>query len=262
MPTSVKYELKNGTFTTDKRLDRVYELDWRSLDYLVGSQLIQEEVPIHKPRSYTWRVDKHLDQGQEGACVGFAFSHELAARPQVVKGLTNDVARLHYLEAQKIDPWPGGAYEGAYPHYEGTSVLAGAQIGMQRGFYQAFYWAINIQELAIGLAYDGPAILGLNWHRGMFYPDSNGFIHPVGNIEGGHAILAYKIKIVYKPNTWWRARTWQDVDFDQSYAVLWNSWGPDWGKNGTAKISLTDLGYLLDNQGDACFPRRTGKVSL
>jgi hypothetical protein len=62
-----------------------------------------------------------LDQGKEGACVGFAWSHELAAYPVRVE-VDDEFARSKiYAEAQKIDEWPGEAYHG-------TSVLAGAKV--------------------------------------------------------------------------------------------------------------------------------------
>jgi hypothetical protein len=58
------------------------------------------------------------------------------------------------------------------------------------------------------------------------------------------------------PLGWWH-RTWRDVDLQKSYVTLHNSWGPNWGINGRAKLSLYDLEILLNQQGDACFPVRT-----
>jgi hypothetical protein len=256
-------ELRNGQHVEDPRLDRIFQLDWRSLNFTVGRALIRQGTSTHQPRSYTWNVDTWLDQGSEGACVGFSFGHELAAKPQVVSGLTNRYARESiYWEAQKIDQWDGGAYPGGTPFYEGTSVLAGAQINKRNGFYESYSWALSIEELARGLAYFGPCVLGIDWFEGMYDTDAKGYIHPYGNIVGGHAILAHSIKIVYKTLWSWTARTWADVDWDRSYVVLWNSWSERWGVNGTAKISLRDLEHLLLSNGDACFPKRTSKVSL
>lgn len=256
-------ELRNGSFAPDQRLDRIYELDWRSLNYTVGRKMIQSGTPVYRPRSYTWRIEQWLDQGYDGACVGFSFAHELTARPQEVTGVTDEYAKKSiYWEAQKIDPWGGGSYPGASPAYEGTSVLAGAQINKRNGFYESYHWALTIEELATGVAYFGPCVIGVDWYDGMFTPDQNGFIHPVGNVQGGHAILVHAIKIVYK--SWWKwwARTWADVDWERSYVTLHNSWGKSWGDNGRAKLSLSHLGHLLQAQGEACFPKRTDKRSL
>jgi hypothetical protein len=262
VPSGPKVTLSNGQTTNDVRLDRVYELDWRSLDYAVGAELIEQAAPVYRPRSYTWAIDEWLDQMSEGACVGFSFAHELAARPQEIHGVTNQYARGVYFDAQRIDPWEGGAYPDAVPFYEGTSVLAGAQILKERGFYESYHWALSAVEAAQGLAYFGPAVLGTNWYTGMFDTDPNGFIHPTGRVEGGHAILIHAVKIIYKsPFAWWR-RTWQEVDYERSYVTLWNSWGNGWGNNGKAKLSLANLARLISEQGDVCFPNRTKKVSL
>lgn len=85
--------LKNGMTVEDPRLDRIYEEDWRSLNYAVGDELVKLDQPIYRPRSYTWSIDKNLDQRAEGACVGFAFAHDLAARPVPVSGVTDEYAR-------------------------------------------------------------------------------------------------------------------------------------------------------------------------
>ena len=95
--------LKDGTKTGDIRLDRIKYFDERSRGYP-----IRRMVARKKMRSYTWRCNVYLDQGSEGACVGFGITHELAARPSEVDGLTNKFAReAIYWEAQKIDEWKG-----------------------------------------------------------------------------------------------------------------------------------------------------------
>ncbi len=250
--------LKNGMSVENERLDRLYELDWRSLNYTLDAKLGIDTEPMYRPRSYTWSVDAWLDQGPDGACVGFAFAHDLIARPYVVKGVTAKYAKeVIYIEAQRIDPWPGGSYAGADPFYEGTSILAGAKICKQNGYFESYHWALTAEEVARGIAYFGPCVLGLNWYEGMFHPDPQGYIRPHGGLAGGHAILANAVKIVYKSGTGWWNRTWRDVDHDKSYVTIHNSWGKNWAKEGTAKLSFTDLQRLLNEQGDACFPART-----
>ena len=255
--------LKNGEEVDDPRLDRIYELDFRSLNYPVSSALLDNfNVTSYKPRSYTWSCDQWLDQGYEGSCVGHGFAHDLVARPHPVNGIRGPVspeAKHIYHEAQKVDYWPGGSYRGADPFYEGTSVLGGAKIVQRLGFYDKYYWAINIRQLAIAIGYMGPGIIGVNWYEGMFDTDADGFIAPTGNVAGGHCLLAMAIKIHYKksPLPWnWFNRKWEDVDLDKSYVTLHNSWGQGWGEKGRAKITLANLNKLLNEQGDACFPVR------
>lgn len=247
----------------DRVLDRTYQLDWRSLNHTVGKALLSADAPVYRPRSMTWSVYDLLDQDDTEGCVGFTFAHELMARPQVIKGIGFDFAHDEvYHPAQHTDWWQGCYLGSDCPiqpsseKYGGTSVLAAAQILTRAGYYNAYRWALSIEELAIGLMYHGPCAFGSNWYTGMFWPDAKGFLHPIGNIEGGHGYLLHAIKIVYKTKVVWKERTWSDVDLDKSYVTVWNSWGRGWGINGKAKISLRDLERLLHEQGDACFPDR------
>ncbi len=225
----IPIKLRGGNETQDIRLDRLPEFDERSRQFPIRTL-----VEAKKPRSYTWRCKDWLDQGREGACVGFAFGHELISRPREFPA-TNAFARGIYLAAQKEDEWAGEAYEG-------TSVLAGAKVVVTLGHFTEYRWAFGIDDLKIALGYAGPAVLGLNWYRGMFQPDAKGFIHPTGGVMGGHAILA------------------RGINLKEGYVLLRNSWGQDWGLNGDCKISIDDLSRLLKEDGEACIPIARKKV--
>lgn len=221
-------QLRDGTQVEDPRLDRLVEFDEQSREYP-----IQEALAATTPRSYTWRTNSWLDQGREGACVGFAVAHELAARPAEVQGLTNDFARTRiYWEAQKIDPWAGGAYPGASPQYEGTSVLAGVKIAHGLGYFKEYRWCFGIDDVVMALGYNGPVLLGIPWYSGMYSPGADGFIQPTGSVVGGHAILAKAVNV--------KDRT----------ITLHNSWGRDWGRDGAARITWDHLSTLLQQRGE------------
>lgn len=68
------------------------------------------------------------DQGREGACVGFAVSRMMS-----LYNRKRYDARWLYHEAQKVDPWEGGMYEGASPQYEGSAVRAGFDVLRDQG---------------------------------------------------------------------------------------------------------------------------------
>jgi hypothetical protein len=231
--------LKNGTTPDDPRLGRIPQYDERNLQFNVRRLQLPTEL-----RSYTWSVGSHLNQGSEGSCVGFSFAHELLARPQLVRGVDAAAARRLYWRTQKEDPWPGGAYAGADPFYEGTSVLTAAKVLKDIGVYKSYWWAVNAYDLATAIGYHGPAVIGINWWTGMMRPDDAGWIHPTGIVEGGHAILVYRYS---KPS--------------HAFAV-WNSWGPQWGKNGTAWVNEPDMDALLADEGEACVPLRSSKVDF
>lgn len=204
-------------------LDRLVEFDPRSRSYPIRTL-----VPATF-RSYTWRPNVQLDQGNEGACVGFAWSHELAARPWPVQGVSDLTARAVYDEARKVDQWPG-------EDYSGTSVIAGAKVVQEQGWIGAYRWAFGLDDLRRAIGFKGPAVLGLNWYQGMLDTDGEGFIHPSGSLAGGHAILAYS------------------VSESGGFIRVHNSWGASWGVNGDAKITFHDLNRLLNEDGEACIP--------
>jgi hypothetical protein len=232
--------LKNNTETEDVRLDRVIQFDERSRNY--GTSEINVK---RKPRSYSWKCNEWFDQGREGACVAYALSHELAARPCEIKGISDKwMVENVYWEAQKIDPWEGGVYPGANPRYEGTSVLAGVSILHKKGFFDEYRWAFGIDELIMALGYNGPAVLGVRWYEGMFSPDSNGYINPTGKITGGHAIMAY------------------GVNLKKEHIILRNSWGKSWGMNGDCFLSFADTESLLKQQGEAVFLIGRKEISI
>lgn len=67
----------------------------------------------------------HYDQGVEGRCVEFAWLRALSLMNRVRYDISS---KWHYWEMQRRDFWAGGSYPGGEPHYEGTSVDAGAQV--------------------------------------------------------------------------------------------------------------------------------------
>jgi hypothetical protein len=225
-------KLRDGTKVTDARLARLKQFDERSRKYPVR-KLVSGQVP----RSRTWGCDQVLDQGQEGACVGAACTHELIAKPKPVKGLNMKFAREQvYWEAQKNDPWNGGSYPGAKPVYEGTSTICGVKVLQKLGYIKEYRWSFSLNDLILAVGHIGPAVLGLNWYEGMFEPHSCGYLHVTGDLSGGHAILC------------------RGVNVKAGYFLLHNSWGPKWGNNGTAKITFAEMDRLLKEEGEAVVP--------
>jgi hypothetical protein len=233
--------LRNGTLTLDSRLTRIQQFDPRSRNYPVTATIAANK----KPRSYTWGCSTHLDQGSDGACTGAAFTHELIAKPSVVKNVDMTFAKEQvYWEAQRTDSWPGGSYPGASPFYEGSSVLAAAQVVKKLGYIREYRWAFGLHDLIMAVGYRGPAVLGVDWYSDMYDTDKDGFISATGQFTGGHAILC------------------KGVNLKGEYFVLHNSWGPTWGNKGDAKISFADMDFLLQSQGEACVPVTRAPVSL
>lgn len=231
-----QYTLKDGSSTADRRLDRIPAFDQRSLDHLVRDALTDDQKQA--PTTKLWDAPEGtpvLDQGQEGACTGFGTTNELLWNPVPVPSLDATFAREKvYWVAQEDDPWPGGAYPGATPQYEGTAVLYAIKAAADLGYYTQYRWATSESEMALGVSHLGPAVIGVDWYNKMFTPDAKNFVHPTGGVAGGHCLLAI------------------GIDVEAGYYTLHNSWGPTWGDNGNCKIKRTDMAKLLRDQGECC----------
>jgi hypothetical protein len=232
------------------KLDRIAEFDERSRLYRAVADI--EDRPL---RSKQWECELNLDQGSEGACVGFAWTHELAAKPFTVERDINFALAI-YNRARQLDYWPG-------EDYSGTSVLAGIkavqEIENSRGnsLIKEYRWAFGTEEVIRTIGYKGPVVLGIEWHSSQYYPDENGRIWLNGDVVGGHAILAKGINLVWKnPDG---PKTYVNIDELNSLVTLHNSWGEDWGINGDAWFTVYELNYLLGQDGEACIPMRRSR---
>jgi len=226
-----KKQLKGGATTGDERLDRVRKFDEASRNYP-----LRAPQGRRKRRSYTWRCDKFLNQGQEGACVGFSIGHELCAHPAPVQRIGPSYCRKRiYWEAQRRDPWEGGAYPGARPHYSGTSLLDGVKVAKSLGWFEEYRWTFSFGAFLLGLGYHRPAVIGITWYEGMYDTDDGGFVEPTGEAIGGHCILA------------------NGVDVRERTVTLHNSWGESWGHGGECKVRWEDMEALLADRGEAVF---------
>ena len=218
-------------------------LDWhsnhdpRSKNFAV-SEIIED---TEKNETVLWKEGIVLDQGREGACVGFGWMAEVLAEPvspvnQPEEIIANELAKSYYKRAQKIDPWPG-------EDYEGTSVLAGAKIMQEEGYIGEYRWCFGIEDLKKSILNLGPVVIGVPWYESMYETDVNGIVKIDGNKVGGHCILVTG----YIPN--------MKIDGYEQEAFRWrNSWGNEYGIDGSGYIRYTDLHKLLKDGGEACIP--------
>ena len=216
--------LRDKSEVLDPRLGYIPEPDTRNFGYLMYAA---PYTPKIKKRLWTC---PQFDQGATPRCVAYAIGHELAATPVAVKGITDSFLYSLYCEAQKIDPWVGSECGNNPPKYGGTSLLAGIKTAQNLGFFKEYRWAYNVETLALGIAMNGPAVLGIRWYAGMTTPDSKGFISRTGALQGGHAILAI------------------GVDYPNQFFTFRNSWGPDYGDNGNCYVPFKVMEELYKNQ--------------
>ena len=203
-----------------------------------------KRFPMRAPRTQrTWRYwtvpGEVNDQGNTSHCVGHSCEAWLRAYP-IVNAYPDrlDPADIYHA-AQKVDQWPGEAYEG-------TSVRAGMDTLRSWGFVERYTWAWDVGTIAAHLLEVGPVVVGTTWTYGMFTPDRWGYIHPDGGSAGGHAYLLVGCN-----------RKRKNPDGTRGAFRLQNSWG-NWGDPrpnsapGRAWISFADMQTLMDDYGEAC----------
>lgn len=220
-------------------------LNWKPVfDERSKSFPIRTAIPERpKRRTKKWRNGVILDQGREGACVGFGWTAEALSTPVAVdlKRLKLDApddptafAQQIYRRAKQIDWWEG-------EDYEGTSVLAGAKAMKELGLLKEYRWCFNIEDVIDAILVRGPVVLGIYWYESM-YDAPDGIVEVSGEIVGGHCITAVGFKLA------------KDSATGEDTIILQNSWGYNWGNFGLAEIRVRDLKMLLDNDGEACVP--------
>lgn len=207
-----------------RKLDVSLRADPRNSDYPLT---IGADIP---PVTRVWDCPMRLDQGREGACVGYASAHFYGSEARI-QPINNRLARAHYKGAQKHDEWPGESYEG-------TSVNGLMAYLKSKGLVGTYRWIFDLKTLKRTLSYCGPVIVGSEWREECFYPDSLGFIDFDGPARGGHATC------------------WRGINVEEGYFLIQQSWGPSHGVNGIVKMRFEDAAELLRTRPQICFPEK------
>lgn len=229
---------------TNRTLDWRSHHDERSRNYGLTTTGL---APVKK----YWSEGAILDQGQEGACVGFGWTAELLASPYPNGSLAvvaDEFAKRLYHRAQQLDDQPG-------ENYEGTSVLAGAKAVKELGYINSYRWCFSIEDVRDAVIGSGPVVLGIPWYDSMYETRPSGLVEIGGRLVGGHCITLTG----YNP----KARLAGEGFFKRFEVFRWrNSWGKVYGVNGDGYITIEDLETLLKDQGEACVPMGRSKVVL
>jgi hypothetical protein len=185
------------------------------------SHLRRDLAGVALPEEKLWRIGPIPDQGEEGACVGYAWRGWMNARP-----IANDPdkhlrARDIYLRAQLVDEFPGRE-----PEMIGTSVRAGAKVMVREGHLEEYVWSGSADEILAWVRAKGPLVFSTQWFDSMFEPDENGYVYPRGPTAGGHALCLFGIAA-------------------NDDAHVQQSWSEDHGLEGCVKVERKTLSYLI-----------------
>ena len=183
-----------------------------------------------------------LDQGQEGACTGFACAAVINKLNALRDSRFAASPRMLYEMARRHDEWPGESYDGSSCRgvirgWKNMGVCADSlwpydpaepgELTVER--------AINARSTPLGAYYRlrpdvvdyhaalnevGALLVSANVHSGWWSPkklkkeDPMATIVPSSGYEGGHAFAI--------------------VGYDECGFIVQNSWGPKWGTEGFA----------------------------
>lgn len=210
-----------------------------------------------------WTHGPVLDQGAEGACVGYGSAGAVAAAPSNRPGVTDTYARSWYKRAQRLDEWQGEAYEG-------TSVLAGCLVGRERKLWTGFRWAKRPAELAAGILDDtlGPAVIGVQWSENLYEPPASGLLPAAVRLDPdmGHCVLLFGYLPAPAHVTVQQRQQLEQLGLgqaadrlDEPGFLLLNSWGPSWGVGGRAVAPLSLVSRWFAARGEFALPENRTK---
>lgn len=214
-------------------LGRHVQHDPRSRAYAIDDI---DDVMRASVQTRVWNVHcPVLDQGNLGACVGFATTAAIATDPNWAGAHAtnwphddwNLIARSMYSEATARDE-----FQGQYPPTDtGSSGLGGAKAAKHFGLIAGYNHAFSPEALQKALQV-GPVIVGTNWYQGMYWAAEDGEVTISGDVDGGHEWMIY------------------GIDVEQQRYVAQNSWGESFGIGGRFAVSFSTMERLLDERGD------------
>lgn len=222
-------------------------IDRRDADYPMAMRL-QRAVRTDLTRpSRSWVPGRIvLDQGADGACVGFTGANWLQCSPTRTP-VSNATGFNLYRECKAID---------GIPDVEGTYGRALMKVLQGQGRIGSYLWAEKPLDLQQWLLSTGPVMAGIPWYASMFDPAASGLVDVLGDVVGGHEVL---VRAFYRAGMIHRLPRDLDLPKDEDLYRCRNSWGPNWGIQHGAKhyhgefyIRARDLYRLVfDEGGDA-----------
>ena len=219
---------------TDYPLGRLPSVDARDAAYPMAAAGLPAAPP--KRRKLSWTAGPLRDQSDashraaraRNSCVGQSCQGLLEATP--VPRMDGPSAIAIYRWAVMHDQWPGNDGED-----RGTSIRAAMEYLLQEGLIGSYVWAQSVLDVANWLLRRGPVVCGTYWLDGMYEPEPDGRVRPVGAVKGGHAYLATGVDLTVSP---------QRFKFRQR----WGDWGPH---RGDFWIAYEDFESLFAMNGEA-----------
>ena len=201
-------------------------------DYQLETALLAPEASAIDRKFYTMvNPDFRINQGAEGTCVGHAATNVLLAGPSPhrdyvsfqTEELAHQFARRLYLEASGDTTYQ----QGMYPRDACAELLRDELI-------ESYWKVLQPDDIITALLTFGPVMVAWPWYESMYMTVGTKAYLKV-NLASTH--VGYHCL----------ALTGIDMAPDDGglpFVRLQNSWGSDWGKDGTARVTIENLRLL------------------
>lgn len=222
-------------------LGRNVKLDSRSLAYAL------------QPAAALIRSVKHvsyigvLDQGNVGACTGFA-STACAYREPFYAPLApawaytpSNGGALDWYHENTVEDGYSGTWE---PDDTGSDGLTSSKVAKAFGIVSGYQAALDLPS-SLDALMDRPGITGIPWYQSMFNPGSDGLLTVdfSSGLAGGHELCVDEVV----------ARNDPANGTGEPLVGGPNSWGVTWGAAGRWYLRASDWWALRQQQGDVYF---------
>ncbi|MDP2028782.1 MAG: C1 family peptidase [Thiobacillus sp.] len=238
--------------------DRIDLRDWFYQPALIALPDSLVSCPLIKPATI-------LDQGQEGACTGFA----LAAVVNFLRAKRRQTAlvspRMLYELARRYDEWPGEAYEGSSArggikawskhgvclrsawkdNQHGITHMNDAVIKQAMAAPGGAYYRIrpyNVRDMHTALNETGILYATLMVHSGWAAPGGSKDDKPVpvSYVHRGRKVTL-KLPVIKRSGSADGGHAIAIVGYTPQGFIIQNSWGADWGAGGFALLPYEDF---------------------
>jgi len=196
-------------------------------------------VPTTKSRQF-WSMGGptlRLDQGPTGTCEGNAWTNVLIAGP------TTHPDYAAFDTSESAEEWARELYveaTGDETLQDGATTRSILRTLLGRGQIGAYHRCASVDEVTGAILQIGPVGFALPWYSSLDnvveqYGNAYIFLDESSGIRGYHEVALTGVDLAPSEGP--------------PYARLENSWGPDWGHNGTVRVPIPDLHSLY--LGDA-----------
>ena len=262
-PAAAERPLKTGAEkATRQRLDafpdRIDLRDWFYQPALISLPDSLVSCAFIKPAMI-------LDQGQEGACTGFALAAVINFLRAQQKRTAVVSPRMLYELARRYDEWPGEAYEGSSARgaikawskhgvclrsawrddQHGITHMSDAIIRQAMATPGGAYYRIrpyNVRDMHTALKETGILYATLMVHSGWASPGSSKGDKPVpvSYVQRGRK-TTLKLPVIKRSGNADGGHAIALVGYTPQGFIVQNSWGPGWGAGGFALLPYEDF---------------------